>query len=60
VQSDFVPIPGSKIGELAARFDIVLGETPGEGEFAAGGPPTATRRWEGRPATPLVIAAASQ
>ncbi|GIW95017.1 MAG: protocatechuate 3,4-dioxygenase subunit beta [Pirellulaceae bacterium] len=25
---DFVPIPDSKIGELAARFDIVLGWTP--------------------------------
>lgn len=25
---DFAPIPGSKIGELAARFDIVLGFTP--------------------------------
>lgn len=24
----FVPVPGSKIGELAARFDIVLGVTP--------------------------------
>jgi protocatechuate 3,4-dioxygenase beta subunit len=26
---DFVPIKGSRIGELAARFDIVLGFTPG-------------------------------
>ena len=26
----FTPIPGSKIGELAARFDIVMGYTPGE------------------------------
>ncbi len=25
---DFVPIPNSPIGELAARFDIVLGHTP--------------------------------
>jgi protocatechuate 3,4-dioxygenase beta subunit len=25
---DFVPLEGSKIGELAARFDIVLGKTP--------------------------------
>ena len=24
----FVPVQGSKIGELAARFDIVLGFTP--------------------------------
>lgn len=27
---DFAPIPNSKIGELAARFDIVLGMTPAE------------------------------
>ena len=26
---DFVPIKGSRIGELSARFDIVLGFTPG-------------------------------
>ena len=25
---DFVPMPGSTLGELAARFDIVLGRTP--------------------------------
>ena len=25
---DFAPIEGSKIGELAAKFDIVLGLTP--------------------------------
>lgn len=25
---DFAPVPGSRIGELAARFDIVLGLTP--------------------------------
>jgi protocatechuate 3,4-dioxygenase, beta subunit len=25
---DFKPVPGSKLGELAARFDIVLGFTP--------------------------------
>ena len=25
---DFAPVPGSRIGELAARFDIVLGTTP--------------------------------
>ena len=24
---DFDPLPGSKIGELTARFDIVLGQT---------------------------------
>ncbi len=25
---DFAPLPGSRIGELAARFDIILGYTP--------------------------------
>src|SRR5579859_1543709 len=29
VTMDFAPLPGSRIGELAARFDIVLGFTPG-------------------------------
>ncbi len=28
LQADFKPIKGSKIGELAARFDVVLGRTP--------------------------------
>ena len=28
VQVDFAPIKDSKIGELAAKFDIVLGFTP--------------------------------
>jgi protocatechuate 3,4-dioxygenase, beta subunit len=28
VTIDFAPLPGSKIGELTARFDIVLGTTP--------------------------------
>ena len=27
---DFKPLPKSKIGELAARFEIVLGRTPDE------------------------------
>jgi protocatechuate 3,4-dioxygenase, beta subunit len=30
IQTEFQPIPGSKIGEFAARFDIVLGRTPDE------------------------------
>ncbi len=30
VTVDFKPIPGSKIGELAANFDIVLGVTPAD------------------------------
>lgn len=29
---DYVPIPESKIGELGARFEIVLGKTPGDGD----------------------------
>jgi protocatechuate 3,4-dioxygenase beta subunit len=28
VMADFVPVKGSKVGELAARFDIILGRTP--------------------------------
>ena len=28
VTVDFTPIPESKIGELAAKFDVVLGFTP--------------------------------
>jgi protocatechuate 3,4-dioxygenase beta subunit len=28
VTVDFAPLPGSRIGELAARFDVVLGFTP--------------------------------
>jgi protocatechuate 3,4-dioxygenase beta subunit len=31
---DFQPIKGSKIGELAATFDIVLGRTPDESTFS--------------------------
>lgn len=27
---DFTPVPNSRINELAARFDVVLGATPGE------------------------------
>jgi protocatechuate 3,4-dioxygenase beta subunit len=30
IQTEFKPLPGSKIGELAARFDIILGRTPDE------------------------------
>ncbi len=30
IMTDFKPLPGSKIGELTARFDIVLGRTPDE------------------------------
>jgi len=28
VTAEFKPVPASKIGELAAAFDIVLGRTP--------------------------------
>jgi hypothetical protein len=28
VTIDFAPLPGAKAGELAARFDLVLGVTP--------------------------------
>jgi protocatechuate 3,4-dioxygenase beta subunit len=30
IMADFKPMPGSKIGELTAHFDIVLGRTPDE------------------------------
>ena len=30
LMADFKPIKGSKIGELAANFDIILGRTPDE------------------------------
>ena len=30
LMTDFKPIKESKLGELAARFDIVLGRTPDE------------------------------
>jgi protocatechuate 3,4-dioxygenase beta subunit len=30
IQADFQPLPGSKIGELAAHFAIILGRTPDE------------------------------
>lgn len=32
VTADFAPIPDSKIGELSAKFDVVLGSTPVEDE----------------------------
>jgi protocatechuate 3,4-dioxygenase, beta subunit len=30
IQADFRPLPGSRIGEVAAHFDIILGRTPDE------------------------------
>ena len=30
LMTEFKPIKGSKIGELAAKFDIILGRTPDE------------------------------
>lgn len=32
IMTDFTPIKDSKIGELAAKFDLVLGQTPDEGD----------------------------
>ena len=29
---DFLPIPGSKLGELTAKFDLIIGRTLGEGD----------------------------
>ncbi|WP_422928409.1 intradiol ring-cleavage dioxygenase [Singulisphaera sp. PoT] len=34
LMTDFKPLEGSKIGELAAKFEIVLGRTPDERDFA--------------------------
>jgi protocatechuate 3,4-dioxygenase beta subunit len=34
--TDFKPIPGSKLGELAAKFDIILGRTPDERDYQPG------------------------
>jgi hypothetical protein len=28
VTVDFTPLPGAKAGELTAKFDIVIGQTP--------------------------------
>ena len=39
---DFTPIKSSKIGELSATFDIVIGATPGDA--GDGGPPRKGRR----------------
>jgi protocatechuate 3,4-dioxygenase, beta subunit len=36
VMADFTPLPGSKIGELSAHFDIVLGRTPDEESLRRG------------------------
>ncbi len=33
LRADFAPIKGSKVGELAANFEIVLGRTPDERSF---------------------------
>jgi protocatechuate 3,4-dioxygenase, beta subunit len=32
IQTEFTPLKGSKIGELAAKFDIVIGRTPADPE----------------------------
>ena len=36
LSAEFKPIPGSKIGELAANFDIVLGRTPDDRDLRPG------------------------
>jgi protocatechuate 3,4-dioxygenase, beta subunit len=41
IQAEFKPLPGSKIGEFAARFDVILGRTPDEELLQRG--KTATR-----------------
>ncbi len=33
IVTDFKPIKDSKIGELSAHFDIILGRTPDESDF---------------------------
>src|SRR5206468_2147549 len=30
IQTEFTPIPGSTIGELSAKFDIIIGRTPAD------------------------------
>ena len=40
LMADFVPVPNSKMNELSARFDIILGRTPDERAFL----PRETRR----------------
>jgi len=42
VTVDFVPVKGSRIGELSARFDVVIGHTPEDAE--AGHEETGRRR----------------
>ncbi len=36
IQADFRPLPGSKIGEVTAHFDIILGRTPDEDSLQRG------------------------
>jgi protocatechuate 3,4-dioxygenase beta subunit len=47
---DFTPLPGSKLGELNANFDVVLGKTVNELEPGAprGTAPSALRKPNGR------------
>ena len=37
IQADFVPVKDSKIGELACKFDIVVGRTPDDEQFTPAG-----------------------
>lgn len=43
VTADFAPLKESKIGELAANFEIILGETPEDPEERRGPPPPRKR-----------------
>ena len=47
VLTDFKPLPGSKIGELTANFDVVMGKTLHEtedGKLGIGKPTSGSRR----------------
>jgi len=47
VMAEFTPLPGSKLGELTANWDIILGRTAEEfqeGPIKGFGPPQQRRR----------------
>ncbi len=48
VLADFKPIPDSKLGELSAHFDVVLGVTPDDDHDAVKGG-IGKRQWKGGP-----------
>ena len=47
--TDFVPMPGSRVGELTAKFDVVLGRTVMEGEDGVLGGGIGKSTWKGFP-----------